>query len=120
MPRCVAATLLCVSLSETPLTRTLSPSHAHGRISSLSLTHTEAVLSVPLLDARYSSRFKNNCFAEMRSGSGEGSYLRLVDFGITQLEAESNNEERSTGLVEGLRVSGARLRVSGFGFRVSG
>ena len=35
--------------------------------------------------SRYSFRFKNNCFAEMRSGSGEGSYLRLVDFCITQL-----------------------------------
>jgi hypothetical protein len=29
----------------------------------------------------------------MRSGSEEGSYLRLVDFRITQLWAESNKEE---------------------------
>jgi hypothetical protein len=29
----------------------------------------------------------------MRSGSEEGSYLRLVDFYITQLQAESNKEE---------------------------
>ena len=28
----------------------------------------------------YSSRFKNNCFAVMRSSSEEGSYLGLVDF----------------------------------------
>ena len=26
-----------------------------------------------------SSQFKNNCFTEMRSGSEEGSYLRLID-----------------------------------------
>ena len=29
--------------------------------------------------------FKNNYFAEMRSGSEEGSYLRLVELCITQL-----------------------------------
>jgi len=29
----------------------------------------------------------NNYFAEMCSGSGEGSHLRLIDFGITQLYA---------------------------------
>ena len=29
----------------------------------------------------------------MRSGSEEGSYLRLVDFCITELQAESNKEE---------------------------
>ena len=32
-----------------------------------------------------SSRFKNTCFAVMRSGSEEGSYLRLADWCITQL-----------------------------------
>ena len=32
-----------------------------------------------------SSRFKNNCFAVLISSSKEGSYLRLVDFCITQL-----------------------------------
>jgi len=32
-----------------------------------------------------SSRFKNNCFAVMRSGSEEGSYSRHVDVCITQL-----------------------------------
>jgi len=32
-------------------------------------------------------------FTEMRSGSEEGSYLRLVDFCITHLTAESNKEE---------------------------
>ena len=34
---------------------------------------------------RYSSQTKNNCSAEMWSGSEEGSYLRLIDCGITQL-----------------------------------
>ena len=34
-----------------------------------------------------SSRFQNNYFAEMSSGSGEGSHLRLMDFCITQLWA---------------------------------
>jgi len=34
---------------------------------------------------RCSSQFKNNYFAEMWSGSEEGSYLRLIDFCITQL-----------------------------------
>ena len=29
----------------------------------------------------------------MRSGSEEGSYLRLVDFCMTELQAESNEEE---------------------------
>ena len=33
---------------------------------------------------------------EMGSSSEEGSYLRLVDFGITQLQAESNKEEKKT------------------------
>jgi len=41
---------------------------------------------IPHLPAdRYSSQFKNNYFAEMCSGSEEGSYLRLIDFCITQL-----------------------------------
>ena len=31
------------------------------------------------------TRFENECFAEMWSGSEEGSYLRLIDFRITQL-----------------------------------
>jgi len=30
-------------------------------------------------------QFKNDYFAEMGSGSEEGSYLRLIDFCITQL-----------------------------------
>ena len=36
-------------------------------------------------DGRYSSQFVIRCFTEMRSGSEEGSYLRLIDFSITQL-----------------------------------
>ena len=31
------------------------------------------------------SQFKNNCFAEMRSASEEGSYIRLIDLCMTQL-----------------------------------
>ena len=34
---------------------------------------------------RYSSQCKNNYLTEMCSGSGAGSYLRLMDFCITQL-----------------------------------
>ena len=34
---------------------------------------------------RYSSQFKDNCSAEMQSGSKEGSYLRLIDCCVTQL-----------------------------------
>ena len=37
------------------------------------------------LPAADNPEFKNNCFTEMCSGSEAGSYLRLVDFGITQL-----------------------------------
>jgi len=33
---------------------------------------------------RGGSQFKNNYFVEMRSGSEEGSYLRLIDLCITQ------------------------------------
>ena len=36
----------------------------------------------------YSFQFKNNHFAEMCSGSEEGSYLRLIDSCITQLKAQ--------------------------------
>ena len=38
------------------------------------------------LDAALSrqGRFKNNCFAEICSGSEEGSYVRLINFGITR------------------------------------
>ena len=43
---------------------------------------------------RHSLRLENNCFAVTRSSSKEGSYFRLVDFGITQLQAESNKEEK--------------------------
>ena len=42
-------------------------------------------------------RFKNNCFAVLRSSSKKGSYLRLVDFCITQLQAQSNREEEEEG-----------------------
>jgi len=39
----------------------------------------------------------------MKSSSEEGSYLRLVDFYITQLQAESNKEEAD--LARGLAVA---------------
>ena len=42
---------------------------------------------------RYSSRFQDNCFSVLRRGSKEVTYLRLVDFCITHLQAESNKEE---------------------------
>jgi len=32
-------------------------------------------------------RLMHNCFTEMCSDSEQGSYLRLIDFGITQLLA---------------------------------
>ena len=34
---------------------------------------------------RFASQFKNNCFTEMCSGSEECSYLRSIDFCMTQL-----------------------------------
>jgi len=40
---------------------------------------------VPPALAAHSSQFKNNYFAEMCSGSDAGSYLRRIDFCITQL-----------------------------------
>ena len=46
----------------------------HNMLASL----TEAVKSL-------NSQFKNNHYTEMRSGSEEGSYLRLIDGCITQL-----------------------------------
>ena len=39
----------------------------------------------PSFGCRVNSQFKNNYFTEMCSGSEAGSYLRLVDFRITQL-----------------------------------
>ena len=36
----------------------------------------------------------------MRSSSEEGSYFRLVDFCITQLQAESNKEEEEDSLAD--------------------
>ena len=85
-----------------------------------------------------STRFKNNCFAVLRSSSKDGSYLRLVDFCVTQLQAESNTEKEAARAPAGacaaqrtphrlphpmparFRVSDSGFRVPGFGFRVSG
>ena len=40
---------------------------------------------VSVRPAGQGSQFKNNYYTEMCSGSEEGSYLRLIDFCITQL-----------------------------------
>ena len=53
----------------TPTQRHISPSI---------LVHGES--SIESCTEWYRSRFKNNCFAVMRSSSKVGSYLRLVDF----------------------------------------
>jgi len=47
---------------------------------------TGAVNPKPCTD-RFSSRFENNCFTSMCSGSEAGSYVRLIDVCITQLQA---------------------------------
>ena len=57
-------------------------SHSHGHPTTHS--HEHANTSTQLVVQR-SSRFKNNCFTVLRSGSEEVSHLRLVDFCITQL-----------------------------------
>jgi len=46
-------------------------------------------------------RCKNNCFTEMRSGSEEGSYVRLMDGCITQLCIRKKKKRRGGGGVEG-------------------
>ena len=63
-----------------------------------------------------SSRFKNNCFAVMRSSSGEGSYSKLVDVCITQLQAESNKEEKKKypAATAATTAPEASVQVSGF------
>ena len=40
-----------------------------------------------------SSQFKNNNFADVSSGSKEGSYLRLIDFFKTHSRFKSNEED---------------------------
>jgi len=62
-----------------------------------------------------SSRFKNDCFAVMRSRFEEGSYLRLVDVCITQLQAESNKEEEEDQIDDQHHPC---ARVKGLGFEV--
>jgi len=64
-------------------------------------------------------QFNNNYFAEMRSGSEGGSYLRLIDLCITQLWAREKQRRRKSRTwvsmaaafderVESHRVDGAR------------
>jgi len=91
------------------------------------------------------SHFKNNYFAEMCSGSEAGSYLRLIDFCITQQrrreaclgESRGDDEHGDAGVhafahqlpsrvqgsgfrVQGAGCRGAGCRVQGAGFRVQG
>ena len=47
-----------------------------------------AVLELRAVLNWYSSQFKNNHFTEMCCGTETGSYLRLIDFCITQLKAQ--------------------------------
>ena len=53
----------------------------------LELASESALLSAPWVQLRHSSKFKNNCSAEIWSSSEEGLYLRLMDWCITQLRA---------------------------------
>ena len=53
-----------------------------------------------------------------------GSYLRLIDFCITQLKAQGpsrtcNESKEEEKVVRVLRGGGGRVRVEGFEFRVS-
>ena len=63
-----------------------------------------------------SSRFKNNYFTEICSGSEEGSYLRLIDFFITQLYSNNEEEEEKEALTlsAGRRASPQSLSLSLF------
>ena len=73
-----------------------------------------------------------HCFAVIRSSSEEGSYLRLVDFCITQLQAESNKEKEEEDWGAGVgyhphelpgRPRGAlqgQVEPAGSGFRFQG
>ena len=51
------------------------------------------------------ARFKNNYFTEMCSGSGEGSYLRLIDFVSLNSRLESNKEGRKDLEAQAMPVS---------------
>ena len=53
------------------------------------LAQTQWSTRLFLTTVRYSSRLKNN-FADMCSGSDEGSYLRLIGLCITQLQARES------------------------------
>ena len=77
---------------------------------------------------QYTSRFKNNFFAELPSGSEEGSYVRRPDFLSLNSRLQSNKEERKTPEIKfklqgcwsrawfGVKGSGVKLR--GLGLRV--
>ena len=55
------------------------------------------------------SEHLNNCFTVMVCSSEEGSYLRLVDLCITQLQAESNKEEEE-GYLSPVPLEHGRIR----------
>ena len=65
-------------------------------------------------------RLKNNYFAEMCSGSEEGSYLRLVDFFVSlNARLKSNKEEKKANAPQGSwsAVYGVQYTVEGLRFR---
>ena len=67
-----------------------APCSLEYRVGAADLGEEVHVFHVKQLDTescteRYSSQCKNNCFAEMWSGSEAGSYLRLINWCITQL-----------------------------------
>jgi hypothetical protein len=55
---------------------------------------------------------QENCFALMRSSSEEGSYSRLANFCITQLQAERNKEEEGCTCSAGCRTLPPRPHYS--------
>jgi len=57
--------------------------------------HFDHTRESPRQDRRRSTNeFKNNHFTEMCSDSDAGSYLRLIDFLITQLQAQQKEKRR--------------------------
>ena len=52
------------------------------------------ITKAPKAGERYTSQFQNNYFTGMRSGSEEGSYLRLIDCVSLNSRLESNKDEK--------------------------
>ena len=84
----------------------------------LELAPKSALLSAPWVQLRHSSRFQNNCLAEMWSSSKEGSNLRLMDCCITQLQARGVYRRRRDCLKESMKqnffVSAGRSKTEAF------